>query len=166
MRIFGGFKSRKAQIIYRRKWRRNNLGKARAYGRKHYHKYRKKYLAYAINHKDDKNESRRIWRMNNKKRNWEQGLKDKYGITASKFFSMLKAQKGRCAICRRKETFVDKKTGKIRLLSVDHNHKTNEIRKLLCHRCNLGLGIFKDDWKLLQIASNYLRTNKRLVKNG
>ena len=39
-------------------------------------------------------------------------------------------QNGCCAICRKKETEF-----KCRL-SVDHNHKTGQVRGLLCYRCN------------------------------
>jgi hypothetical protein len=87
-------------------------------------------------------------------------LKAKYDMSLSGYRKMFKHQKGRCAICGKKESMRDSNTGKIRLLCVDHNHKTKKIRKLLCWHCNLGIGIFKDDWRLLQIASRYLKTNK------
>lgn len=41
-------------------------------------------------------------------------------------------------------------------LVVDHNHKTNKIRGMLCQRCNQGLGQFKDDPMLLEMARIYL----------
>ncbi len=39
---------------------------------------------------------------------------------------------------------------------VDHDHRTNEIRGLLCQGCNKGLGMFRDDPMLLIRAANYL----------
>lgn len=41
-------------------------------------------------------------------------------------------------------------------LSVDHCHKTNKIRGILCMNCNIGLGKFKDDPELLEFARIYL----------
>jgi len=39
---------------------------------------------------------------------------------------------------------------------VDHNHKTNKVRGLLCQRCNMGIGQFRDDPNLMARAVEYL----------
>lgn len=57
-------------------------------------------------------------------------------------------QKGKCAICK-----IDMTS-----LCIDHCHKTNKIRGLLCNPCNLGLGNFKDNPKYLKKAIKYLCT--------
>lgn len=41
-------------------------------------------------------------------------------------------------------------------LVVDHCHKTNVIRGMLCNHCNRGLGHFKDNPELLEFARIYL----------
>lgn len=41
-------------------------------------------------------------------------------------------------------------------LVIDHNHKTDTFRGTLCHRCNLGIGMFLDDIDLLTKAIKYL----------
>ncbi len=69
---------------------------------------------------------------------------------------MLKKQDGKCAICKKVETSVNKKTNKFKDLSVDHCHKTGKIRGLLCSRCNSGLGFFKDDLEIIKNAGLYL----------
>jgi hypothetical protein len=39
----------------------------------------------------------------------------------------------------------------------DHDHKTGKAREWICDSCNTGLGRFKDDVKLMQIAIDYLK---------
>jgi hypothetical protein len=41
--------------------------------------------------------------------------------------------------------------------NIDHDHKTGQIRGVLCHHCNIGLGSFKDDPLLLDKAISYIR---------
>jgi hypothetical protein len=68
---------------------------------------------------------------------------------------MVEAQGGLCAICFKPEVR-RKEDGTLRALAVDHDHVTGRIRKLLCHRCNLGLGHFDDDIMRLVSAVTYL----------
>lgn len=42
-------------------------------------------------------------------------------------------------------------------LVVDHDHSTGLIRGLLCTNCNTGLGMFKDNIKILEAAIKYLK---------
>ena len=43
---------------------------------------------------------------------------------------------------------------------IDHNHKTNKIRGLLCPTCNSGLGMFQDSTSVLYRAAEYLSKNR------
>ena len=61
-----------------------------------------------------------------------------YKITIRMYRLLLEFQLGRCWGCRRA-------TGKARRLSVDHNHRTGEVRMLLCNTCNNIVGHFRDD---------------------
>ena len=45
-------------------------------------------------------------------------------------------------------------------LVVDHDHRENTIRGILCNRCNKGLGLFRDDPDLLEYARIYLLASK------
>lgn len=67
------------------------------------------------------------------KYNRDKYLKKKYGISIKQYNKLLKQQKGCCAICGKTE-----KENKQRL-SVDHSHKTNFVRGLLCKFCNSRL---------------------------
>ena len=71
--------------------------------------------------------------------------------------ALSKAQGGRCAICGRKETIKNYLNGNSRRLAIDHDHKTDKIRGLLCGKCNRGLGLFRDNIDFLQKAVRYLK---------
>lgn len=85
----------------------------------------------------------------------------KYGLTVEQYDAMLAAQDGRCAICRQPPA--PHLSMRELLLFVDHDHTTQSVRGLLCHRCNSGLGIFYDDPRLLRRAIAYLAAAKRAV---
>jgi hypothetical protein len=61
-----------------------------------------------------------------------------YKITIRMYRLLIEFQGGRCWGCR-------KATGKARRLSVDHNHRTGEVRMLLCSTCNNIVGHFRDN---------------------
>ena len=90
-------------------------------------------------------------------------LKNIHGITHEQFEAMLAAQGGACAICPSKDA-----GGRWGTFHIDHDHETNEVRGPLCNPCNIGLGSFRDDGKLLLAAASYLqrRQKPRLVTNG
>lgn len=78
-----------------------------------------------------------------------------YNLTVEEYDALLAAQGGTCAICRQPETATDRR-GRIRRMSIDHDHETGELRGLLCQRCNTGLGMFLDRPDLLMAAVGYL----------
>lgn len=80
-----------------------------------------------------------------------------YGLTIDSYNDLLESQGGGCAICGAKES--TRGNGKTSRLVVDHNHDTGEVRGLLCHLCNTGIGCLQDDEELVQKALNYLRRN-------
>jgi hypothetical protein len=70
-----------------------------------------------------------------------------YGLTPKLFECMVLAQLGRCAVCGLL-TAPD--------LHVDHDHRTNKVRGLLCGKCNKAIGLLNDDPALLMSAKRYL----------
>lgn len=82
--------------------------------------------------------------------NRDRALWARYKITGDDYDALLDEQNGCCAICRVPQEDIAKS------LCVDHNHDTGEVRGLLCHRCNTGLGHFNDEIKHLMRATQYL----------
>ena len=72
----------------------------------------------------------------------------KYKITDEYFHGLLTSQGGVCAIC-----------GEPNPTCIDHNHKTGEVRGLLCQDCNFAIGVMRDDPDRLRSAANYLEAH-------
>jgi hypothetical protein len=78
-----------------------------------------------------------------------------YGITEGNYEKLLREQNGVCAICHEEE--VAKIHGKIKTLSVDHDHKTGKVRGLLCSQCNPSFGMLKESETIILSMLSYLR---------
>lgn len=77
-------------------------------------------------------------------------LKRLCGISIEDYDRLLIKGRGSCWICGQPEPTN-------RYLCVDHDHKTGRVRGLLCHNCNVVLGLMNDDPAKLAAASEYLR---------
>lgn len=91
-------------------------------------------------------------------------LRYNFGLTREQYDEILKAQGGGCAICGR--TDLGAKVGRGRntkLLGVDHCHRTNLVRGILCHKCNLGIGHLNDDLGLVWKAMVYLAAPRTII---
>ncbi len=92
-------------------------------------------------------------------------LKRDFGISLEEYTTLHVAQKGVCAICQQPETTT--RNGKPKMLAVDHDHGTGDVRGLLCHACNTGIGSFQDDPRRLQAAITYLDEHaKRMAEKA
>ena len=81
-------------------------------------------------------------------------LRYKYGLTVEQFDSLLASQAGVCAACGEPETA--RYRTEVRRLSVDHDHKTGAVRGLLCHSCNVALGLLGEDIVRITALAAYL----------
>lgn len=90
------------------------------------------------------------------------GLRRYYGITFDDYQALFAKQNGVCAICAQPETAVAKQGGKVRWLSVDHDHGNGQVRGLLCNACNHALGEMKDDPERLRTAADYIERHRAL----
>jgi hypothetical protein len=107
---------------------------------------------------EDRKEYMRQWhrqaRLANADYYMDIDLRKKYGITLEWYRNTLAKQNNVCAICKQPETAVIR--GKVIAMPVDHDHKTGKARGLLCTKCNQGLGLFRDNKDILQVAIQYL----------
>lgn len=96
---------------------------------------------------------------------WHWRLRNVFGMSAQDYDRMRDGQGGQCAICGGQQD-INQKTGKPRQLGVDHCHKTNKVRGLLCVNCNRGLGYFSDDIGRLKSAIAYLERHAAKKKSA
>lgn len=64
---------------------------------------------------------------------------------------ILQNEPDRCEIC-----------GQVGPVYFDHDHGTGQFRGWLCHWCNVGIGAFQDDPKLMEAAVKFLKRSKRV----
>lgn len=81
-------------------------------------------------------------------------MKRRYGISPQEYFLMWLQQAGACAICRIPPR---------RVLYVDHCHLTNQVRGLICLKCNLAIGFFRDDPMIARKATGYLEAARTRI---
>jgi hypothetical protein len=107
----------------------------------------------------------RDWSRKNPHHRRRLHLRRQYDLTIEQYAAMHTAQDGKCAICHRAEKTRNRiKAGDLRLLAVDHDHATGEVRALLCGDCNRGLGMFGDDPARLFAAIQYLAKWGKVAK--
>lgn len=85
----------------------------------------------------------------------DRSLRASYGISEEDYNRILSKQGGVCAICGS-----DDPAGTGDHFAVDHDHETDEVRGLLCNRCNVGIGMLDDDAGRLRSAVSYLETTR------
>ena len=90
------------------------------------------------------------WAMNSRKvPTPDRHLRVAYNMTGEDYEYRLIFQNRRCAICGWYHREDEK-------LVVDHSHETGQVRGLLCHKCNVGIGMLKDNLTVLRSAVDYL----------
>lgn len=92
--------------------------------------------------------------------NWHYG---QFGISKDNFAKLLASQGGCCGICKTTNP------GAGKTWHLDHDHKYDKKdpqghRGLLCHRCNVALGLFGDSVVNLQAAIAYLARQKEAAE--
>lgn len=114
---------------------------ARAYA-ENPEKFRKTAMKHYHSHQKTIRPKKRAYDKLNGRKNH---LKSQFGMTEKDYDNLFEKQKGKCAICKKSVR-----------LGVDHCHKSKQVRGLLCHPCNAGLGLFYDSKSSLRRALVYL----------
>lgn len=102
--------------------------------------------AWSKNNPEKRNATKRAYYARDPERHKRTARKSLYGITPEQFSLLLENQGGGCATC-----------GGTSRLSVDHDHRTGQVRGILCGRCNSILGFAKDSGETLAKLIFYLQ---------
>lgn len=78
-------------------------------------------------------------------------LKSRRGITGQEKLDMIEKQEGKCASCGF-ELSEDR-----RLVHLDHDHTTGQVRSVLCHGCNIALGYLKESPERIRGLLEYVK---------
>jgi len=81
-----------------------------------------------------------------------------YGIWPSLLAEKLREQDWECAICHR-----DFRMMRARERHIDHDHRSGKVRGILCHHCNIMLGLGFDDPEIFEAAVRYLKKYECLL---
>lgn len=97
--------------------------------------------------KGKKNPKGSIAKIGNKNPNWKGGRAKIQNINEKERIAGRKKPE-QCELC-----------GAFGRICFDHDHKTGKFRGWICHRCNVVLGLVKDNTELLNQMLNYIETN-------
>ena len=81
-------------------------------------------------------------------------ISTRYGLKPEDVAAAIERQSGKCAICR--ETPSE--------LVVDHCHKTDRFRSMLCRHCNLVIGYARENPQILAASIAYLALHSTGIK--
>jgi hypothetical protein len=152
-----------ALVASRKKYNERHPEAAKESSRRYRENNREKVIAARIK---DRNRQKQ-WRENNRDKIKQQRISYKathtllekarrlrkyYGISLDDFQKKIDEQGGACAICRKPGWGRNKPC-------LDHDHKTGQIRSVLCAKCNLVLGLIGDDSKIALALAEYLITH-------
>lgn len=131
-------KNREKQLAAAKAWQAANPDRKKATRKAYYHA-----------NKEKEDAETKAWKLANPDKVKAFKRKSSYGITQKQYDELLIKQDSKCAICLN-QLDLGKYT------HIDHCHKTNKVRGLLCHHCNLFIGNAKENISYLENAIKYL----------
>lgn len=131
----------------------NDPNYQKSYRKKHKKKLREYNLKYKEVNKETIKKQRKEYtereRFKIARRVRANKLRARYGMSEDQYNLLLALQEAVCAICGAQHT-------QDRMLAVDHDHQTGQVRGLLCGNCNRAIGLFRDSTENLKNAIKYL----------
>lgn len=124
--------------------------KRAAYKKDYREKHKEAIAAYSKDYREKNKEAILAYQKAYREENQDTILLRKYGITLVEKKKMKDEQGNKCKICQKAFTSDCKS-------NVDHCHTSGKVRGLLCWKCNVGLGSFKDNPLVLIKAAEYLK---------
>lgn len=118
-----------------------------AYRAANLEKERARHAAYRAANKEERKARQAAYYAANREAVRAKQAAQRYKTSVEHILSIQAA--GKCAIC-----------GSSYRLHIDHDHKTGQLRGLLCHFCNTGLGHFRDSPERLRAAIAYLMKHR------
>jgi hypothetical protein len=119
--------------IYSKKWKALNKDKVKSWN--------------AVAAKAWRKSNPNLYKGTNLKKYWP-NLSGKESFEA--YNKLIDLQHSKCNICQKHQSELKYS------LCVDHCHKTNKVRGLLCDNCNQALGLLKDDIESLKRAIKHI----------
>jgi len=108
---------------------------------------------WILKNKERKALTDKEYRKNNPKskdQEYYRHLRYRFKMSEEDYLKLVEKSNNKCYICYRSPH-----EGK--RLHLDHNHNTNEVRGLLCTRCNWYLHTVENDYSVLDRIKNYLK---------
>lgn len=134
------YENKKVEYLEKKKiYRQKNKERIKARAKKHYQ-----------DNKEEISKKSKIYREKTKDKAKNRALLRKYNITLQQFNNMVKLQDNKCNICK----------NQLEIKHIDHCHKTNKIRGILCPNCNTGIGQLKENEEILLNAIEYIRKHR------
>jgi hypothetical protein len=138
---------------YDKEYVAKNKDRHKAVTKEYYEKNKEKLIAnmkkYKVENKDKIDKQRR----EKPKPDYRiRTFKYRYGMTIEDYNILFENQEGKCLICGTHQSELKKP------LNIDHCHASKNVRGLLCWKCNVAIGFFKDNVEILQNAIKYLNS--------
>ena len=78
-----------------------------------------------------------------------------YGLSQEEWDRLIALQSNACAVCKTTQP-----GGRGERWHIDHDHVTGQVRGLLCHQCNVGIGNLRDDPQIMMAAARYVAAHR------